>query len=382
MIAGAAPAVWIVCAAIAVLGLVVWTWRLRPVARLAAAERADASAIPADGSTRVSIIIPARDEAHNLPALLASIARLRPPPLEVIVVDDHSSDGTGEIARAAGARVVTPPPLPDGWMGKPWACRAGAAVATGDHLLFTDADTTHAPSSLAIALAAARRTGAGLVTAVPEHRAVTWWEHLQAPYHLLLLIATAAGRRTAGATPRQFSIGQYLLFRRDVYQAIGGHDGARRRVAEDLALAELVAATGAPVAVVVGGVVHVRMYPEGLGGFVRGWRRSFRDGQRAVGVGAALELTAVFGWLLGAPLGLLVAVILGGPALIAGTALVLAATAIEVGRRQHLVGRFPPWAALAYPFAALAFAVVSALAVIDRVRGAPVRWKSRTVASE
>ena len=87
------------------------------------------------------MIIPARNEAHNLPRLLESLASQSVQPREVIVVDDGSTDDTAEIARRHGAEVLVSKPLPEGWRGKPWACHQGAEAASGDLLCFVDADT-------------------------------------------------------------------------------------------------------------------------------------------------------------------------------------------------------------------------------------------------
>ncbi len=358
-------------------GAALWAVRLGALRRLR--RRA---APPATDTSEVSIIVPARNEAHNLPALLASLARLDPAPGEVIVVDDHSTDGTGELARAAGARVVTPAPLPPGWLGKPWACRTGAAAATGRYLLFTDADTIHAPDSLGRTLGCLRSRGAGLLSVVPTHAARVAWEKLQGVFHLLLLLACRAGGR-ARRGERRFSIGQYLLFTREAYLGAGGHEAVRARVAEDLAFARRVDERGDGFTLCHRpGLMTVRMYPEGFRGFVRGWRRNVREGIASAGADGVVEMVVVIGWLLGAPLAAIGGAVAGDPLLaaagLAGT--VVAAVAVTVGQRE--VGRLPAVAALTYPLFTAVFVAISALALVDRARRAPVRWKDRAVARQ
>lgn len=359
----------IVFLAFAPLGLAVWRWRLGQLARLHPRGAARTG--------NVSLVVPARDEAHNLPRLLASIARLDPAPREVIVVDDHSTDGTGDLARAAGAIVVTPPPLPSGWLGKSWACHAGAAIATGDHLLFTDADTEHGVASLGLALA--RATDAELVSIVPSHRAVAAWERLQGPFQLMLLVAGRAGA-TANHGARRYSIGQYLLFERTAYLRAGGHAAVRGEIAEDLRLAEAIVDGGGRFALLhAPGALAVRMYPEGVAAFARGWRRSFRAGLRAAGGGGAVEMIAVIGWLGGVPLGLAVALAAGATTVALVAAGLYLATAAILARDQRAIGALPWWSALAFPLPALAFVAISTAAAIDHLRGAPVRWRGRAI---
>jgi cellulose synthase/poly-beta-1,6-N-acetylglucosamine synthase-like glycosyltransferase len=374
----------IVLGLIVVVGAALWSRRFGALARVR-----DRSAVSGTGRTLpVSIIVPARNEAHNLPALLGSLRALDPAPLEILVVDDHSTDGTGAIAAGAGARVISPPPLPAGWNGKPWACRTGAAEARGEYLLFTDADTVHAPDSLGRAMARLAGSRAAMLSVVPTHIVRAVWERFQGVFQLLLLVATRAGapeRATAGAGrehERRFSIGQYLLFRRDAYERIGGHEPVRQRIAEDLAFARLIHGAGLPLALVFApGMLCVRMYPEGLGAFVRGWRRNFREGLTAAGAGGVLEMVAVIGWLLGVPLAALsaapTALIHGQVELFAPWVAVYLATVVEIGRRQRDLGAFPWWSALLYPVFAGMFVLVSALAVIERLRGAPVIWRGR-----
>ncbi|MBK9922452.1 MAG: glycosyltransferase [Elusimicrobia bacterium] len=109
-----------------------------------------------DAAVDFSVIIPARDEARRLPALLESLQNQSLRPLEILVVDDHSTDGTTDVARRVGARVIASAPLPAGWRGKTWACQQGAREARGPWLLFLDADLRLLPGALARIAAAAR----------------------------------------------------------------------------------------------------------------------------------------------------------------------------------------------------------------------------------
>jgi 4,4'-diaponeurosporenoate glycosyltransferase len=328
--------------------------------------------------------VPARNEAHNLPTLLRSLAALEPPPLEVLVIDDHSTDDTAAVARAHGAIVVEPGPRPANFVGKPWACLAGARVARGRYLLFTDADTQHAPDSLVHALRALIEANAGLLSLVPTHRIEAGWEKLQGIFQLLLLIATRADARhtpdrKGTGTARPFAIGQYLLFRRDAYDAVGGHAATPHRIAEDLALARLVRGAGFVVRVAFApNALLVRMYPEGVRAFFSGWRRNFRDGLLAAGLSSMLEMAVVVGWLLGSPLWLCEALCTKTPAEALGWASLYLLTVGLVAREQSHYGKFSPLSAFVYPLFVLVFVAVTLASLLDALLGRPVKWRGRT----
>lgn len=332
---------------------------------------------PLRGQARVSIVIPARNEQHNLPILLRSLQQLTLRPHEVIVVDDHSHDATAQIARDLGARVIVPGPMVERFIGKTWACQCGADAATGDHLLFTDADTFHAPDSLARSLAALQRTDASMLSVVPTHRCVQLWERLQGVFQLLLLIATRAG-----AEQQHYANGQYLLFRRDRYDALTGHRAVSPYIAEDLAFVRAVRKAGERVHVLFApGQLLVRMYPEGFAAFFAGWRRNFREGMRSGGARTALEMTLVMALLVGAPLCGLLELRDGhtGSALLwAGVYLLNAGL---VAREQRHYGAFGAASALLYPLFTLVFALVSLRSALDALRGSPIQWRGRSIAA-
>ncbi|HLJ69497.1 MAG TPA: glycosyltransferase [Chloroflexota bacterium] len=216
-----------------------------------------ASHVPAD-CDHVSIVVPCRDEARSLPALLASLAALDYPSYDVLVVDDGSSDGTGDVARAAGVSVVRVDELPAGWTGKAHSCWVGASRTTGEWVLFTDADTEHEPDSLHLAVGAARQLELGLLSLLARQRCETFWERMLLPYAYLLYFAGAA---THGPRSRAIANGQYMLFTREAYDRLGGHAAVRSSLIEDVALARECSRRGIPLALArADSHLHVRMY--------------------------------------------------------------------------------------------------------------------------
>ena len=157
-----------------------------------------------------SVIIPARNEEHNLPTLLGSLASQTLKLHEIIVVDDCSTDRTAELARQLGATVIHSQPLPGGWRGKTWACHQGAKAATGDLLLFVDADTWFEPGGLAHALSAYNQ---GAFSVGPYHAVRKPYEELSLFFNLNMVV---------GTVPNGL-FGQMLLVDRESYQRIGGH---------------------------------------------------------------------------------------------------------------------------------------------------------------
>lgn len=344
--------------------------------------------VPADGPL-VSVVIPARNEERNIERCARSVLASRWRNLELMIVDDHSTDRTGEIARRLAdeddrARVVVPPDLPPGWMGKQWACWTGARLARGEVLVFLDADTRQSPDMLPRAIAAMSTLGAAALTVAGNQEMGSFWERIVQPAMFSMLSGRYGGTETINRSKRaedRIANGQCMIFRRATYERLGGHESVRGKVAEDLALAQRGFRMGTPVVVVLGtDQFATRMYAS-LGEIVRGWSKNIFaggiDSSPFGRVGRAL-----------APVALLLTPLLG----IVPPMLAIAGAAGIVDRDVGLWGalatlpvlvwmaavyramRQPVAYALLYP---LGCAVVLWIVVRALVRGPRVEWKDR-----
>lgn len=242
--------------------------------------------LPGPGARRepfppsVSIVVAARDEAHGIEAALRSWLAQDHPDIELVIVDDRSSDGTGDVVRRVAAgdprvRLLRIDELPRGWLGKSHALMEGASRASGRYLLFSDADVELAPHAVGAALAYARSRAVDHLTAAPRIRASSW--------PLALLVGTFAvlfarfTRPWRAADPRSrayIGIGAFNLVRRDAYVAAGGHAAIRMRVDDDLRLGEALKRRGFHQEFVHGrDALSVEWYPS-LGAMVRGLEKN------------------------------------------------------------------------------------------------------------
>jgi glycosyltransferase involved in cell wall biosynthesis len=195
---------------------------------------------------QVSVIVPARNEEASLADCLQSLATQSGIAFEIIVVDDDSTDRTRQIAESfPSVQVIAAAPLPAGWTGKNNAVTTGARQAHGEWLLFTDADTVHLPGSLARALNEAQKNGVDLLSYSPEQIAVTFWEMATLPVVFAELARQYSPSKVSDpASPIAAANGQYILIRRETYDAVGGHAAIACDILEDVALARAVKTSG------------------------------------------------------------------------------------------------------------------------------------------
>jgi len=197
----------------------------------------------------LSVLVPARNEEKRIGPCLESLLASDYPRLEVLVLDDHSSDGTADLVRHLARqhprlRLLPGKDLPPGWTGKAWACQQLAQEAKGDFFLFADADTRLADLTLTQAVSLALEKKSDLLSLWPYLQSRTWSEHLVIPYvHLFILLYLP--HWMGGRSPSLGAAnGQFLLFRREAYEKIGGHTSVSGHLVEDIALARKLRAAG------------------------------------------------------------------------------------------------------------------------------------------
>ena len=225
----------------------------------------------AAASPSVAVIVPARDEGANIGRCLASLAAQDYPRLSVVVVDDDSADDTTAIVAEYAARdrrvtLLRAPRLPPGWKGKTNACATGAAAAQADWLCFLDADMCCRPPLIAAAMQRADDANLDCLSLSPRHELVSFAERLMIPCGLFMLAFSQnlaqiqeSGGNTVSVT------GQFMLMRREIYEAVGGHAAVRNSICEDYDLAMLFKRGGKRVLLEDGSdLLSTRMYT--------GWR--------------------------------------------------------------------------------------------------------------
>lgn len=333
------------------LGLAACAWPLQPRLRRRRPPRQEPPPV------RLSVIIPARNEAENLPRLMRSLQTQTRKPEEILVVDDGSTDGTASVAAAWGARVIPSDPLPEGWRGKPWACYQGARAASGEWLLFLDADVWLEPDGLASLL---MQYAGGAMSLVPWHQVQRPYEHLSLFFNLVMVLSGSG----------ETLFGQMLLVDRESYQRVGGHASVKQHVLENLWLTFELRRAGIPVSSGVGrGILAMRMYPKGYRQMVEGWSKGFAGGAAGVAMRTRILVGAWLGGLTTAVLGFL-----WGEAGALWT-MVYLACAVQVAWMARQVGDFHWAAALFYPVCLFVFFGIMARSAWFPVR--TVSWKGR-----
>ncbi len=346
----------------------------------------------------ISVCIPARNEEPNIEACLSSVINQQYPSYEVLALDDQSEDCTGEIIRTIAeanpnVRQLSGNDRPSGWLGKPWACRQLADHATGDILLFLDADCRLEPGTLDRVNTAFSTDQSDVITIWPKQILLTFWEHVVIPaiyYALLSLLPAAYVRRKPRWLPRLLdpktrhwfaaACGQFLAFKKDVYHAIGTHEAVKNEVVEDMGLARKVKQAGYTLRMYNGAdSISCRMYTSQNEMF-EGFRKNF-----FAGFNHRTALFVFFGvihaWVYLLPVAFFpVTLATGSPQLI----MVLPAL-ILIALHRLLLSMIFEWPLKYFwvqPLAVLWFLRLSITTLVDYHKSRQVYWKNRKISAD
>lgn len=341
----------------------------------------------------ISVCIPARNEERNIKRCVEALLTQTYPNFEIIVLDDRSTDSTPEILSGLSAtdsriKIIDGSDLPPGWAGKPHALIQAASVARGEWLCFVDADTFVTPDALAAVYAKAVETEADLFTIMTRQIMRTFWERTVLPL-VMLALSVGFSPRKVNDPKRKDAIanGQFIFIKRDVYEAVGGHEAIKSSIVEDKDLAVLVKRKGYRLVVADGRqVASTRMYTS-LAEMWEGWTKNIYLGLRD---DRGLLLLGVFGGFLAFTAALLLPawVIWGIGLTVAGSSPEGSVVLVEALALwgyllfwRILASRgmgIPSWYALTLPIGAGVFAAMMLTSAWNVLSGAGVTWKGRT----
>jgi 4,4'-diaponeurosporenoate glycosyltransferase len=323
------------------------------------------------------VIIPARNEAKTLPLLLGDLMSQSFSPYEIIVVSDASEDDTESIARSFGVRVISLKGKPANWVGKCWACQAGAKAAAGDSLVFLDADVRLSPDGLR--RIASAHAAHGAISVQPWHATQRCYESCALVFNLVHIGAIGS------ALPRPVNLGLFgpvIALSRADYNAIGGHESVKSAVVEDMALAGVLRSVDVPFRVFVGDTdISFRMYPGGFAELWLGFTKNLATGAAKTPVWLFLLVILFLTSITTAALHLVLTLAIGHPlAWFYGACYLLWVVALFVASRR--VGRFHPLAIVFYPAPLSVFLAVFLQSMVIRLFRGKVKWKGRAIELE
>lgn len=341
---------------------------------------------PAEGGPKVSVLVPARDEERSVEGCLRSLLRQEYHDFELLVLDDGSTDRTPSILRRlereskGRLRVLRGEALAEGWHGKSWACRQLADAASGELLLFTDADTLHEPGSLARAVRAIGEGRGDMLSLTPRQELGSFPERLVVPLVNVVLMSYLPLRlvRASRNPAFCFANGQFILFRRSFYERIGGHEAVRRALVEDVWLCQAVKRAGGRVLSFNGtDALSCRMY--------RNFREVWEGFSKNVYAGLGGSTPGLLAFVLLtfalhlAPWGFLVHGLMAGEYGAAGFLLPLLQISVVLLGRMLVARRFaePPSLAFLDPLARGLFIAISLNSLLQARFGGGALWKGR-----
>jgi len=327
----------------------------------------------------VSVIIPARNEEHTLPNLLNSLSGQLSSKDEVIVVDDHSEDRTKAVAEKSGVKVLESLPIPEGWLGKTWACYQGAKIASGEILIFLDADTVLEKNGLRNIIETYIEKD-GVLSVQPYHKMRKLYEQLSAFFNIVMMAGSGAftvlGRRIKPIG----LFGQVVVMKRQYYLDSGGHDKVKGEILEDLAFGSELQKKGVEIHCLGGkSTVSFRMYPNGMRELINGWSKGFAMGAAKTSLPLLILIVAWISGSIGTTRSLIEVIVATNNVQIAIYGSLYILYTAQIYWMLVRIGNSKFYTALFYPIPMAFFVVVFAYSFVRIFLVRSVKWKGREI---
>jgi len=325
--------------------------------------------------SKLSVIIPARNEEKRITPLLDSLRKQKKQGFEIIVVDDESTDKTAEVAKSFGVTVIQSKPLPKGWRGKSWASHQGALAAKGDVFVFLDSDTYLKKDGLNLIIERFFEKETPL-SVQPYHQMKRPYEQLSLFFNLIVMMSTNS------YTPFQHKLKPLVFFgpcqviKKEDYMKIGGHEKVKGSILEDIAIGKRFIENDQKIRSMAGrGAICFRMYPDGIKDIFLGWSKNFATGAFSIGV---LNLVLISMWISGV-FGSATVFFLDITSLDPikyGLYLLFGLQIYWMARR---IGNFSPFVIILYPIHVLFFVLVFINSLFRTLFVKKVSWKGRDI---
>ena len=329
----------------------------------------------------VSIIIPARNEEHNLPHILSDLMKQTYPIHEIICVDDGSTDRTPDIIKKYSdlglvkVKGIGVEKLPKGWKGKAWACQSGAKAADGELLLFIDSDVRLSDKAVELLVGGYLQIGKP-ISVQPYHTMKKQYEYLSLFFNLVEVCGT--GLSILGNRITQGFFGPVLLIEKRVFSKFGGYERVKNRVIEDFDLGKYLGRHGVNIELFLGGKdIRFRMYSKSIKEVIEGWSKNFASGSFSIKRWLLIVIVWWIGFLILVPTLFVWAVFLSGSQdiLILGGLYIF--SVLFLYRAAKSVGAYPLYICFVYPIYLLAFQIIYLYSIIGTYLLKTTTWKGR-----
>jgi len=327
----------------------------------------------------ISVIIPSRNEENTLPNLLRSLEGQLSSEDEVIVVDDHSEDRTKAVAEKSGVKVLESLPTPQGWIGKTWACSQGARIASGEILVFLDADTVLEKNGLKNIIGTYVERD-GVLSIQPYHKMRNLYEQLSAFFNIVMMAAIGSFTILGNRIKPIGLFGPVVTIKKQYYLNSGGHEKVKGEILEDVALGSELQKKGVEVHCLGGKkTVSFRMYPNGIKELVNGWSKGFAVGAFKTSIPVLILIVAWISGSIGTTRSLIEAIVDTNNVQIAIWGGLYVSYAAQIYWMLVRIGNFKFYTALFYPIPMSFFVLVFTYSFVRIFLARSVKWKGREI---